>query len=303
MTLDKPVYSVKAGARLIKRQRGAPYMAECLGDNGQSYSKKYPGYIYVREILSADPDSGGISKGETYLVLAHRNFKPGYGVRVWVEYVPHYDEWVIDENDPFSLVEQGINPAILNPNNPWAKTADLDSLGPLLTYAVANGNTPTTEVAIKNFIYMDYLGATKLYRMDGTNRPDIADYAPAADLKRLVHLWLNPNNTISVSQSTPIDSASAFQIDIDLAEVLEARPNQLATPIGAWIMKNGDTSIGPDDFYCNTRPWLNTAQYAGFPNPVERNYIVPSGVTETVCGSIYVTSPASLTVQGTLYVL
>jgi hypothetical protein len=299
MTLDRPLLDVKNLARQFKRQQGAPYLAECLGDNGQGYSKKYPGYIYVREILSVDPDTGGMTKGETYLVLAHRNFIPSYGVRVWVVYDKRYDEWVVDENDPFSLMEQGINPAILNPNNPWSKFIDTLNIPPALPYAVSNGNTSSTEIAVKNFLYLDYLGVLKLFRLDGTSRPDMADYEPAANTKRLVHFWLDHDNTISATAGTAIDEATPFDAPTHLPELLQDRTNQLSTPLGAFRIANGDTAIGPEHRYrVDTRPWLNTQQYAGFPNPVAYNHIVPSGVKQVVAEKLTVT--AKLTVKGKL---
>ena len=292
-TNPNPTSNIKTARRLIRREKGADYLAECVADNGQVYPRAFPGYIFVREV-------GGTVPGETYMVRSHRNFLPAYGTRVWVTYVDRYDDWVIDENDPDSLSLQGVNPSMANPSNPWRHQVLLSSMGPLNTFAVSGGATSTTEVAVDNFIYQDYLGATKAFKLGASSRPDIADYQPGAGLKRLAHLWLQHDNTIAVTQSTAIAQGFDFSVATHLAEVMDARPDQLAIPVGAWVASNGDTATDPSDFYVDTRPWLNTPQYAGFPNPVARNYIVPAGVTETVAGNITVT--ADLTVQGELVV-
>jgi hypothetical protein len=301
MTLATPTPSIANARRAIKRAAGDPYLAEVMADNGEMYLTDNPGYIWVREILSHDPDSGALARGQAYEVRATAAFIPAYGTRVRVVYDQFDDAWEIDRQDFSSMVENGLNPAILNWLNPYTKQIDMLSLPPLRSYAVSDGATATTEVGIKNLIYLDYMGQMVAFKLSNSARPDIADYAPAANLKRLVHLWLDVDGTIAVSQSTAKDTALEFTISGDLAEVMNAAPNQLALPIGAWKIENGQTSITAADLWEDTRQWINVPQAGGFPNPVATNWLIPSEVTVTHAGSLTVTG--NLCVQGSLVCL
>ena len=302
MTRATVPLNIKNARHRIARAQGAPYLAECLGDDGKTYDKANPGYLWVREILSVNPTTGGMITGQAYQVRATGQFIPYYGARVVVKYDEFDGEWDISRMDFTSFVAQGGNPAVLNTLNPYTRETTLDSISILRTYAVSDGNTATTEVSIKNFLGIDPLGDLIAFRLSDDDRPDISDYAPTTDgYKRLVHLWLDYDNTIRVSQSTPISVMQDFDVFIDLAEVMEDRPNQLARPIGVWIATYGMTATTPNDFYCDTRQWLENPSYDGFPNPVDKNYVVPEGITETVHGDLTVT--ADLTVLGDLTVM
>ena len=294
--------NIKNARHRIDRAQGAPYIAECLADDGKTYDKANPGYLWVREILSVNPTTGGMVTGQAYQVRATGTFIPYYGARVVVTYDPFDGEWGIDRMDFASFVEQGGNPAVLNPLNPYLREVSMSSLGPLLSFAVSDGNTATTEVSIKNYIGIDYSGDLLAFKLNDDARPDIGDYAPTDDgYKRLVHLWLDYDNTIAVTQSTPISVMQQFDVYLDLAEVMENRPNQLARPIAVWVATYGMTETKPGDLYMDTRQWIDNPPVSGFPNPVEKPYAIPAGITETFHGDLVITS--DLIVLGDLIIM
>jgi len=297
ITHPTPTYSPITARRAVARSKGAPYLAEVGADDGRIWGP--PGYVYVREPLSYDLTTGRVTGGQTYLVRGHGNFLCAYGTKVWVQYIDRYDEWMIIETDPDSLIAQDIDPNILNQLNPYNKYIDTLQLLAGNPYPVSNASTASTEVQFKNLHWLDYRGRHQLWSVDPFDRPDLSDYEPASGLKRLVHFWARHDGTISVSQGTAIDQSLAFQPDVHLTEVLEDRPDQLAIPLGAMVMNESDTSIGDDDRYpMDTRPWITNVKNAGFPNPVDRNYLVPAGVSEIVADKLTVT--AKLTIEGKL---
>jgi len=299
--LPAPIKNIQTARHAVKRAAGAPYLAEVMADSGELYIKDNPGYVWVREILS-DNGSSSLARGQAYPVRATGNFIPFYGARVRVVYDFFDGEWEIERQDFNGLVEQGINPAILNPNNPWRNQLDITALPPLRSYAVSNTNTATAEVGIKNLLYLNHLGVMTAFRLPNADRPDISDYAPSvADTKRLVHLWEDVDKSIAVSQSTPIPIHVDFSVNSDLAEVMNNPPHQLALPIAAWKIENGQTAITPGDMYMDTRQWLNIPQAPGFPNPVATNWLIPAGMTVTHAGSLFVTD--TLIVDGSLFIL
>jgi len=300
ITHPTPTYSPITARRAVARSKGAPYLAEVGADDGRIWGP--PGYVYVREPLSYDLTTGRVTGGQTYLVRGHGNFLCAYGTKVWVQYIDRYDEWMIIETDPDSLIAQDIDPNILNQLNPYNKYIDTLQLLAGNPYPVSNASTASTEVQFKNLHWLDYRGRHQLWSVDPFDRPDLSDYEPASGLKRLVHFWARHDGTISVSQGTAIDQSLAFQPDVHLTEVLEDRPDQLAIPLGAMVMNESDTSIGDDDRYpMDTRPWITNVKNAGFPNPVDRNYLVPAGVSEIVTDKLTVT--AKLTIEGKLTII
>jgi hypothetical protein len=302
MTNARVPLNIKNARHRIERAQGAPYLAECLDDLGRSYDRSVPGYIWVREILSVDPDSGGVVRGQAYQVRATAAFIPYYGARVRVEFDEFDAEWGITQHDFKSLVEQGINPSVVNPLNPYTRNKNMDVIPILRSFAPSNAALPTTEVGIKNLVGIDYLGDMQAFRLADDSRPDIADYEPATEgQKRLVHLWLDYDNEIAVSQSTPVGSTDTFDTFIDLQETFDNKPNQLARPIGVWIAENGMTETTVSNYYFDTRQFINNPQPNGFPNPVGQNWVVPTGITETVHGMLTVT--ANLKIDGTLTIV
>ena len=139
MTLDR-MQNIRAIRRKVIRAAGAPYLAEIGDDLGRVYTAADPGYMWVRKILS-DDGNGALVRGQPFLVRAMTTHLVFIGAQVWIAYNPvtGYDEVI--GNDFDSLVEQGYNPAIVNPLNPYTQFVDTASLLPLKTYAVADGAT------------------------------------------------------------------------------------------------------------------------------------------------------------------
>jgi len=301
MTLTRPIASAEQGRSTIRRKSGAPYQAAFGADNGEFDVRDNPGYIWVREILSNNPATGEQTYGEAHEVRQRGTFPYLYGLPLDITYNAKEGEWEAREASFTGMRDMGIHPGIVNPLNPYLQSVDMSSVGPLRSYATSRTGKTTTEVGIKNYFYLDYLGDLRAFQLDLTNRPDIADNAPGVGLKRLVHLWLTLEGDIEVSVSTPINTALPFDFDIDGREVLENAPDQLAQPIGAWKIQNGQTAITGEDLYIDTRSWLNPGQTAGFPNPITKNYRIPDGITVTHAGGLVVTG--SLIVQGSLFVL
>ncbi len=302
MTLPNPISQGERAKQFVKRTSGAPYTADLIADDGQFVVQNNIGYVWVREILSHEQASGVPVYGKAHQVRSLGTFPVSYGQPVRVEYDAEDDEWGIVRADFNEMVRRDINPVIANALNPYTQFLDLSSLPPLRTFAVSNGNTATTEVAVKNFFYIGTDGTLQTFSLDPANRPDIGDNIPGAGLKRLVHLWLTSTNTIDVSVSTPINSALPFDITVDLAECINNPPDTLSIPIGAWQIENGQTAINEADLIYDTRPWLNTTPAGGvlgFPNPVTQTTIIQSGRTVTHAGDLVI-STGDLIIQGDL---
>lgn len=300
MTLPNPVSKTERNRSYIRKQKGAPYKADLIADNGAAYVQDNPGYVWVREILSVDPATGAQVYGQAYQVRGVGSFPVIYGLPVIVKYNPEDDEWDIDRPDFVGMIERDIHPGITNSLNPYLNFVSLLSLPPLKTYAVSKGDKQTTEVGIKNLIYIDYLGDLKTFSLDLADRPDIADNVPGAGLKRLVHLWLQADGTIATSVSSPINAVLPFDISIDLAEVIASPPDNMSLPIGAWKIENGQTAITDTDLIYDTRQWLNVPQALGLPNPITKTYRIPAGVTVDHRGGLDV--QGGLIVEGSLIV-
>jgi hypothetical protein len=300
MTSPLVTFDIIAAKQSVTRKSGSPYLADIGNDDGQIYVKNNKGYIYVREVESVSA-TGATTYGKAYQVRSQKSHLVGRGIRVRVVYDTVDDEWEIDRTDFQTLVDQGINPAIENHSNPYTKIFDMESLPLLLSYAVSSAATETTEVDIKNLLYLDYIGDVKAFKLATDSRPDISDHEPAAGFKRLVHLWLNHDNTVSMTVSTPILETLEFTIATDLAECMENPPNNLSLPIGAWQIKNGQTAITPAEKWMDTRQWINQPVTPALPDPITKNYIIPVGTQMTYSNAATITT-GTLTIDGTLYV-
>ncbi len=301
MTSANPVSSMERARATVKRKAGAPYTADLIADNGSVFDNTNPGFVWVREILGHEQDTGATVYGDAYQVRSIGTFPIGYGQPVRVEYDPIDDEWGVVRADFDEMVRRNINPAIANPLNPYIHFTDLSSLLPLLSFAVANGNTDTTEVGVKNFFYLDYTGTLQTFSIDPASRPDIGDSEPGTGLKRLVHLWLQWDNTIGVSLSTPINAELAFNITVDLAECLNSPPDPFAIPIAAWKMENGQPAMTEADLIYDTRQWINTTPprgVHGFPTPVDKSQILKANRTLFIPGDLTITD--DFTILGNL---
>lgn len=195
------------------------------------------------------------------LVRIGGTFPIAIGTRVKVEFDSFWQNEYAREADFDGLIEQNIHPGIVNSLDPFLNFIEMKSLTLLLSYAMGSGSTVKTEVAVRNFVYINYLGELALYTMPATARIDLADYEPAAGKKCLVHLWLNQvDNSIDVTTSTAIDTILPFDNDTDLAEVINTPPNSLCAPIAAWKFQNGQTAVTDEDMYMDTRQFINVPQ-------------------------------------------
>ncbi|KKL88129.1 hypothetical protein LCGC14_1927800 [marine sediment metagenome] len=275
------------------------FVGELGNDQGRIEDSVQNDLKFVREIQGLD-SSGNQRFGEPILVRssvmgAHL---VGYGTRVAVGY--DFDgELAILGADYKSMIQSGVNPAVLNYADPRTKTVSTNAIPQLLSFAVADVNTASLKVAVNPFVYRDFLGELRVFNGEQT---DLTSFVPSTTGNHaLVVLFLDMrDNTIVVHSSTEKAGTIKLSYGIDLAEVYDAA-SIYAIPIKGWKLEQGQTTITQSSQFDDLRPFVNTAQSPGFPSPITRETVVPVGVAETFHGTLTVTG--TLTVEGTLTII
>jgi hypothetical protein len=231
---------------LRKRLRLDTYTAT-LGDaNGQVAENNRPGYVRVRYTTAA-----GLSLPPVVRMRANLPLSPGLAVIVGYD---SQSELAVIEGDFTGMIMQGFNPMIGN-------SADTSIYGnisqsaimTLLSHALTTADTPSTDVAVRAFIYV----------LDGTwhyfagARVALAAYIPGADLQCLAGLYLDPaDDTIDVFVSSDKNLLDPLGFD-DIAEI-QAQTTSGSLPVWFWQLKDEQTSITEEDSFLDARQFINT---------------------------------------------
>lgn len=274
------------------------FVGELGGNNGRVEDSVQNHLKFVREIQGLDGD-GNQRYGEPVLVRSgiRGDYLVGYGTRVIVGR-DYEGELAILGAHYTSMVEGDTNPAVLNSADPRTKTIDSNNWPQLLSYAVADTDNDTLSVTVNPFVYRDFLGEFQVYN---GGQIDLTSFVPGTTGHHaLVVLFLDQrDNTIAVHSSTSKAQTQTLTHAVDLAEIYDAA-SIFAIPIKGWRLIEGQTTILGSTLW-DLRPFINQAQTLGFPNPVTRETVIPSGVTETVHGKL--TINGKLTISGKLTIV
>lgn len=242
-------------SRRARQAFGETYEA-ILGDvNGVVYDGR-TGYVRVRFPL-----------GEGYseaLAVRSRGTYPVYGgspVRVGID---DEGELAVMSASFSGLVQNGLNPLSLNfadPSNKFIYTMQIADFG---SYAVSTGNTPTLNVAVNTFIYIDT--DRQIQRFPGT-QVSLGAYVPVFGEQRLATLLMSETGTLTIKASIPISSAGTLTIYDHVQQCLDQVDN-LHYPVKAWRLADGQSVVTDESDWLDLRQFINPPVNFGFPNPI-----------------------------------
>lgn len=232
--------------RQIRRKLGLEVYFATLGDaNGIVQEPNRPGYCRVRYTTAA-----GLSLPPVVKLRAVVPMNPGLPV------VVSYDErgdLAIIAGDFDGLVASGSNPFILNPadRNVYGFTGQTQIVT-ALSHAVSTSNTPSTDVAVRSWIYLQ---EDTWYYFPGERVP-LASFIPAAGLQCLAGLYLKDDLTIEVLASTDKDLLDPLGLD-DVQEIHDAATAG-SIPIWFWRLADDQSEVTDVDSFLDGRQFLNT---------------------------------------------
>lgn len=263
--------------RRIIKARLVPYRV-VLGDESDNVYAG-DGMYWVRPYANAD-ESDGSTLGAPFRVRAGSNIiVPRAGFAVWIGHGPDR-RLTVQAYDHDDLIEKGINPTAIQPNDPYRQWIRLKDVQNFRALPIGTTNSPSMLVQVRQLFY--YTATGDLVRWNGTNADthiDLAAYVPADGLQRYVVLWLrtyNPNglSSIQVTVSTPIDSIDDV-LGFDALQECADAADADTTPIQAFRLANAQTALVLDDTVdVDLRQVFNMPQVYGFPNTVRRSYRV-----------------------------
>lgn len=233
--------------RAIRKRLGLDTYAATLGDaNGQVKENNRPGYVRVRYTTAA-----GQSLPPVVRMRANLPLQPELSVRVGYD---SQGELAVIEGDFDGMESQGVDPMIAN-------TADTSIYGyinqssilTLLSHALTTGNSPSTDVAVRAFIYL--LDGVWLY-FPG-ERVALSGYIPGAALQCLAGLYLKSDQTIEVFVSSDKNLLDPLGFD-DLTEI-HAQASSGSLPVWFWRLHEAQSSITEADSFLDARQFINVS--------------------------------------------
>ncbi len=245
-----------------------------LGDlNGVVYDGR-TGYMRVRFPL-------GESYSEALAVRVRGTFPvyAGSPVRVGID---DEGELAILGTSFSGLVQNGLNPVSFNfadPSNKFIYTMQIADFG---SYAVSTGNTPTLNVAVNTFIYIDT--DRQIQRFPGT-QVNLASYIPGTQQQRLATLLMSETGTLAIKASSPISTAGTLTIYDHVQECLDQVDN-LHYPVKAWRLADAQTVITDESDWLDLRQFINPPVNFGFPNPITGTIRIKAGWQQLSVGRI-----------------
>jgi len=290
-----------------------PYRA-ILGDGvgvngGNVYAGE--GYYWVRPYAAANVNNFS-TPGTPYRVrVGSALVMPRAGFVVWIG--PGLDNRLtVIGYDHDDMILKGIDPAGLQPNDPYRQWIRLKDIQNFRALPIATGTSPSLLVSVRQLFY--YTDTGDLVRWNGTNADthiDLAPYVPASGFQCYVVLWLrtyNPNglSTIQVTYSDHISSADGTLSFTELQQCADASDAD-TIPIGAFRLANAQTTLKIDDTVdVDLRQFINMPQVWGFPNTIDRAYrlheyfsaLIPSALIIESGGVLQIQTSALLEVLG-----
>ena len=288
--------------RVLRRRN---YTEGVLGNgSGSVYAGK--SRYWVR-LASQTDDNGNVTYGTALPIryAAASSIMPIEGVEVLLQ-VDYDNELSIIRVKPDYFERADIDSRASNQAEPHDQFVYLKNVVRELTRPVGSASsTDSTLITIREdpFIVNDYLDWS-IYA--GTPRaadkPDLASYIPAADLQRLVCVFLDSfQNDYFITAST----AQVLTVDIDSTDwdecFAQLKHNEYK-PLLALKLSNAQTAITVNDIVEDLRQHVNTPQIIGFANPIVSGKAIYIREThQEITANLVV--EGCLTVEGTMIVL
>jgi hypothetical protein len=257
MTLDPKVTNqLQQQGRKIEREVGRTNVPAVLGDGQGNVS--LPGnsnWYYYREVYSSDAN-GTVYSAPSIALAAGKNLPEESGTEIIISFWGEIA--VVDGIDPIRYSANGKNARALNPQSAYNKFVLMEYA--VIGYAVPVGTqtTPTMEVYIKPFYYVNEDGD---YKTAGDAQVDLTSKIPAAvgglDQHVIVGLFLKSDNTFELVSSTPKLKTDTLTHTTDVVEVF-AGASARAMPIRTWRVYTGQTLLSITDEFSDIRLWLPT---------------------------------------------
>jgi hypothetical protein len=239
--------------REYRRSTGKEDRVMVLGNgNGVVDVPGYNGtYVYARPLLA-----GGF--GRAIIVRMKNPIKKLNGATIWVGY-DSTDNFPVITGVNFDMLEiQGVNPALMNPNDDTAHGyVDMRKVGIFQSHIMAGS---TFTVALRAFVY---LADGRFGVFTGQDAGiDLTSYIPAtANYHCYAMLLLKPDNTYEVKTSTSQPEEDRLD-NTDLDEAL-AQASVGSIPAVAWRLAESASALTNDD-HVDLRQWINTLTIAGW---------------------------------------
>lgn len=247
---------LQSARQQLNRSVGKPVFRAILGNrSGQIYVPNQKGYVFVREILGVNAD-GSPSYSEAFPVLDSNgtNYVTYIGAPVKCVWDNDENDYTVSGNDRQALINAGVNPSVNNANSLYLQDVDLSKATIFKSTPIATVNTDTMKVSVYSIIYIDAKGERHYFR---SGKVDLTSHVPSSGLHRLALIWLNTDNTLGVSVSTPKAELLPLTVSDDLDECLSNPPSPRAIPNAAYRLYGGQTTVVGSDVWIDIRQWIN----------------------------------------------
>jgi hypothetical protein len=296
MTLDpKVTQQLERHGRAVEREVGRADVSAILG-NGQGVVllEGKSSYYYYRQV-STNSAGDTVYSAPSIALASGATIPEEEGVAVRITFWGRIP--IVAGIDPLRYADSGKTAAGLNPLSPYNKFLLMRYA--LLGYATPVGTTgtPTLEVYVEPFNYIDDLGN---YKTNGGVQVDLASKVPAADgdgndQQLICALFVSRANVMTLVTSTPKLASDTLTHETDIAEVFASAPPR-AMPLRAWKLYTGQTLLSIGDEFCDIRRWLDSIDrknnYSASIAPtvnddVDLNYEVGSEWIDTTADRFY----------------